>query len=414
MAARNRRMVLFVFIAMMLINLACTLGGSDAPTETETPTLDLTPTELVLVSPTSETIEPTLTETPAGTATSTPTATATAIVGSGPGGCVLDGQYIADVTIPDGTQLAPNAAFVKTWRIRNDGTCNWDSSYQLVYAQGTQMSSPAAVNIPAAAPGQTVDISVNLVAPSTPGDYVGTWRLRASNNAIFGGYTAVIKVVGTPTPTPSSTPTATPSASVTLTGGGIWGGTWETSCEASTCGNMNLVQTGNTVAGTYADGAGVINGTVSGNRLAGTWTRGGSSGSFDFWIEGSNKRWHGSYDKSFGWCGRRAGESYLSPCSVTSWYGTWTTNCSLAACGDMILQQSGDTVNGTYASGDGTVNGTVNGVELTGTWSRGNSNGSFKFYMQTNGTQFRGNYDTSNAWCGYRNAAGDPATCLQN
>jgi len=53
------------------------------------------------------------------------------------------------------------------------------------------MSGPAAVGIPASAPGQTVDIPVNLVAPGTAGEYTGVWRLRATNNAIFGGYTVV-------------------------------------------------------------------------------------------------------------------------------------------------------------------------------------------------------------------------------
>ena len=182
---------------------------------------------------------------------------------------------------------------------------------------------------------------------------------------------------------------------------------------------MNLVQTGNTVVGTYAGGAGTINGTVNGNHLTGTWTRGGS-GTFDFWIEGSGLRWHGNWDKSNAWCGQRAGQTPLSPCGVSTWYGTWTTNCeSGIPCGDMTLNQSGDTVNGNYSGTSGIINGTVNGAELTGTWTRNPGSptqisGAFKFYMVSGGQQFQGNYGTTSYWCGHRAGSSDPSPCLRN
>jgi hypothetical protein len=327
---------------------------------------------------------------------------------------VLKGTYIADVTIPDGTVLAPNAAFVKTWRIRNDGTCTWDAGYQVVFAEGSQMSGPAAANIPVAAPGETKDISVNLAAPGAIGDYTGKWRLRASNGAIFGGYTVVIKVAGTPTPTPSATPTPT------AIGGGTWGGTWVTDCFGSMCSQMNLVQTGNTVAGTYANGEGVISGALSGNRLTGTWTRGGTSGTFDFWIEGSGLRWHGNWNKTNHWCGQRAGQSPLTPCGVSTWYGPWSTSCEGSVpCGDVTLNQVGDTVDGSYAGGAGLINGTVAGNKLTGTWTRNpgspsSTSGAFQFFMTADGQQFQGNFNTSFYWCGNRSGASLPSPCLKN
>ncbi|HLF25440.1 MAG TPA: NBR1-Ig-like domain-containing protein [Anaerolineae bacterium] len=408
MTTQRRYSIAFVFITMIVLSLACTLGGGteSAPTETPTASVTTVPTDVA-----AATFDPTLTLAPSdtpGAPTNTPTATATPIVGSGPGGCVLRGTYIADVTIPDGTVLAPNAPFVKTWRIRNDGTCTWDTSYQLVYAEGNQMSGPAAVNIPAAAPGQTIDVSVNLVAPGASGDFTGKWRLRASNNAIFGGYTVVIKVVGTPTPTATATRTPTPI------GGGLWGGTWMTDCAGSTCGEINLVQTGSTVVGTYAGGAGTLSGSIEGNRLSGAWARGGSSGTFDFWIEDSGLRWHGNWDRSNAWCGQRADQSPLVPCGVSRWYGAWTTLCGTANCGDMTLTQSGDTVTGSYAGGEGSISGTVTGATLTGAWSRTGGSGPFKFFMTGGGLQFQGNYSTDQEWCGYRSGSSAPAPCLKN
>lgn len=416
MRMKHRYPALFVFASMILLSLACTLGGEGAsPAATETLSAQITGTPTVAIpSLASPSDTPSASDTPAASPTDTPTATATPIVGSGPGGCVLKGTFIADVTIPDGTVLAPGASFVKTWRIRNDGSCAWDAGYQLVYASGNQMSGPGSVGIPAAAPGQTVDVSVNLAAPGAVGDYTGTWRLRASNNAIFGGYTVVIKVAGTPTPTP--TPTATP----TLIGGGLWGGTWDTNCDVSACGQMNLVQTGNTVAGTYAGGEGTLTGTISGNRLSGTWTRGSGSGSFDFWIGNDGKRWHGNWDKTQAWCGHRAGETDLAPCGIATWYGTWTTNCeSGVPCGDMVLTQGGGFIEGTYAGTSGRINGTVNGTTMEGTWTRNpgspsQTSGSFKFFMLPDGTQFQGNFNTTFYWCGHRGGASDPSPCLKN
>ncbi len=405
MTTKRRYSIALVFAVMILFSLACTLGGEAAPTATETAVAQITSAPTVIPPTISG---PTDTPSPTEVPTDTPTPTATPIVGSGPGGCVLKGAYIADVTIPDGTVLAPNAAFVKTWRIRNDGTCAWDAGYQLVYAEGNQMSGPAAVNIPSAAAGQTIDVSVNLVAPGATGDFTGKWRLRASNNAIFGGYTVVIKVVGTPTPTPS--PTATP----TLTGGGVWGGAWET-----TYGTMNLVQSGSSVTGFYGTSA-TINGTVAGNRLSGTWTEGGSSGSFDFWIGNDGKRWHGNWNKTQAWCGHRAGETDFTPCGIATWYGTWTTSCEGSVpCGDMVLTQGGGFIEGTYAGTSGKINGTVNGTVMEGTWTRNpgspsQTSGTFKFFMLPDGTQFQGNYNTTFYWCGHRGGASDPSPCLKN
>ena len=55
-----------------------------------------------------------------------------------PGGCSNGMQFIADVTIPDGTVIAPNEHFIKTWRIRNSGTCAWNG-YHVVFADGEPM-----------------------------------------------------------------------------------------------------------------------------------------------------------------------------------------------------------------------------------------------------------------------------------
>jgi heat shock protein HslJ len=131
----------------------------------------------------------------------TPIPPPTAIPGPGPGGCTLEMSFDRDVAVPNGSVLDPFAAFERVWRVRNDGTCTW-SNYQIIFSRGDQMSGPAAVRIPEARPGQTIDISVPMIAPGRPGEYRGFWLLRASNGATFGGLVAAITVRNIPTPTP--------------------------------------------------------------------------------------------------------------------------------------------------------------------------------------------------------------------
>jgi len=101
-------------------------------------------------------------------------------------------QFVTDVTVPDGTTYAPGTTFVKTWRLKNIGTCTWTTSYALVFYSGQQMGAPAAVNFPHnVVPGGTVDLSVTMTAPSSAGHYFSYWKLRNASSRIFGiGYTA--------------------------------------------------------------------------------------------------------------------------------------------------------------------------------------------------------------------------------
>ena len=119
-------------------------------------------------------------------------------------------QFVADVTIPDGTRMGPGIAFTKTWRLKNIGTCTWTTSYQLVFSSGAQMGGPSPLNLPTSVPpGQTVELSVNLTAPSAVGRYIGYWKLSNAAGAVFGlgsiadkAWWVEINVAGGPTPPP--------------------------------------------------------------------------------------------------------------------------------------------------------------------------------------------------------------------
>lgn len=120
--------------------------------------------------------------------------------------CNLAG-FVSDVTVPDNTEFTPGEGFTKTWRLRNDGDCTWTSGYDLVFDSGDQMSAPASDQLTGGTvpPGGTVDVSVNLVAPNSAGTYKGFFKLRDSQNNVFGlnnnnPFWVQVKVVA-PTPT---------------------------------------------------------------------------------------------------------------------------------------------------------------------------------------------------------------------
>lgn len=96
-------------------------------------------------------------------------------------------SFVSDVTYPDGSTVAPGGVFSKIWRVKNIGTCPWNTSYSLVYVSGEKFGAPNAVALPGSVgPGQTVDIPVNLTAPSKGGSYTGYWKLRNASGVLFG------------------------------------------------------------------------------------------------------------------------------------------------------------------------------------------------------------------------------------
>jgi uncharacterized protein YkwD len=100
--------------------------------------------------------------------------------------CVDEAAFYADVTIPDGTRLAAGTSFRKIWQIRNTGSCTWSEGYSLVFASGDIMSAPLINPVPEVAPGEIVDITLDLVAPARGGEQTGNWEFQNSQGQRFG------------------------------------------------------------------------------------------------------------------------------------------------------------------------------------------------------------------------------------
>jgi len=136
--------------------------------------------------------------------------------------CKDGASYVADLNYDDKGMTAPplmqpGQAFTKGWRMRNSGTCIWDSTYTWAYAGGNSPMSnmgASAVRVNGIVkPGATYDFKVPMIAPSVPGVYQGFWNMRDWQGAAFGDRVWVgIQVAGPPTPVPQ--PTATPAPGI--------------------------------------------------------------------------------------------------------------------------------------------------------------------------------------------------------
>lgn len=95
--------------------------------------------------------------------------------------------FIKDVTIPDGTSIAVNTSFVKTWRVKNIGNVVWKDRYlkRMTPPSSLICSSPAMVPIPETRPGETIDISVTFKTPHLPGSCRTDWKTSDDRGNLY-------------------------------------------------------------------------------------------------------------------------------------------------------------------------------------------------------------------------------------
>ena len=123
-----------------------------------------------------------------------------------PIGAVADGHFLADITIPDDTQLEPGQSFTKTWHVKNNGDRVWGNGFTLAFIGGTNMAAANSIPLPAATPGAEVEISIPMTAPTAPGVYFADWRLKDDTGAPFGD-TVYLRII---VPSPAGTSLAKP------------------------------------------------------------------------------------------------------------------------------------------------------------------------------------------------------------
>jgi hypothetical protein len=101
--------------------------------------------------------------------------------------CDNAATFIRDVTIPDNEIMKKGERFVKTWQFKNSGSCTWTPDYAIVFVWGDQMNGETPKPIgQTIAPGQTIEISTELQAPNSPGEYQGSWSFLDAEGQQFG------------------------------------------------------------------------------------------------------------------------------------------------------------------------------------------------------------------------------------
>ena len=146
------------------------------------------------VKPTSEKPTKTARETPSADTPVVPTSPEqpiTTITKPATDAAVASGEdkatFIVDINVPDGTKFQPGKHFQKTWRIENTGKTTWTGQYALVFIDGDLMGASSVIALPQeVSPWEKVSITVDMVAPSSPGKYTGYWKLRNASGKIFG------------------------------------------------------------------------------------------------------------------------------------------------------------------------------------------------------------------------------------
>jgi hypothetical protein len=173
------RITKFMILGLLIFMTACSpwvaiVQPNSAPSPIALPTIAAT-----------STLQPTmlLTFQPTALPKSSPTATSVPVTTE----CQDAAQYITDDGL-DGTTYEPNTAFTKTWRLKNTGSCTWDSRYLVSYIPGETMTQQPGYWIvqqgQTVAPGQTVDISVGMTSPVENGSYESYWGLKKENGPL--------------------------------------------------------------------------------------------------------------------------------------------------------------------------------------------------------------------------------------
>jgi hypothetical protein len=97
-----------------------------------------------------------------------------------------------DVNVPDDTVMSPGQEFIKTWKIKNIGTCSWGEGYELVFSYSSLpnedvldgVAQPLGASI---ASQQEVEVSVQFTAPDLPGTYFSVWTMENPAGITFLG-----------------------------------------------------------------------------------------------------------------------------------------------------------------------------------------------------------------------------------
>jgi hypothetical protein len=134
----------------------------------------------------TDTSAPAATQAPAETSTATQAPVAQVTNAQGTTVALCDSlAFVADVNIQDGTSMSPGQDFLKTWKVKNTGSCPWGAGYKLVHAYGDEMSGQFQPLTTVVQPGEEVEVSIQFKAPDAANQYVSAWQMSNPKGVTF-------------------------------------------------------------------------------------------------------------------------------------------------------------------------------------------------------------------------------------
>jgi hypothetical protein len=100
--------------------------------------------------------------------------------------CTDNLTFINDVTIPDGTVVAPGSTLDKQWLVQNSGDCNWDTRYRLRLVSGDALGASIEQALYPARAGAQATLRILFTAPQDAGEYVSEWQAFNADGTAFG------------------------------------------------------------------------------------------------------------------------------------------------------------------------------------------------------------------------------------
>lgn len=116
------------------------------------------------------------------TAVPTPTITATATESP----CINNLEFLQDITIPDGTIISFGGTIDKQWLVKNNGTCDWDSTYRLKWIGGDPLGAAQEQILFPAKAGTQATLRIIFSAPNVEGSFESAWQAYGSDGIAFG------------------------------------------------------------------------------------------------------------------------------------------------------------------------------------------------------------------------------------
>jgi hypothetical protein len=163
------------------------------------------------------------TSTPAQTDTVTPGPQETLVSGTPEttGTATTDLAEWVSQSIADGTVFEPGETFTIVWTLKNTGTSTWTPDYLLRYYSGNAFGAQQEIFLDRdVLPGDTIDIAINMKAPTALGEYRSDWVMANQSRSNFKEpiYLEItVARPATPTATATATPTLTRTPTATVT-----------------------------------------------------------------------------------------------------------------------------------------------------------------------------------------------------